>query len=166
MILFLKSYLISILLIIAFVNFSIQHVVPSSKNPGDAARDYCKTFGWKPAAESQHSNIKGVRNAEVGQFPMIAALYAVSTVDGLKESRYFCSGSLISDKFVVTGATCVTRKRYIDSYFVRLGRVSSQFTMTLRLWEFPNDIDFISYHLIFSLLTRLRLTSQMITTQV
>lgn len=123
MILSLKCCLISIFLI-SFVDFSMQNAVPSSKNPGDAAREYCKEFGWKPEVKSQQSKVKGFRAAEIGQFPTIAALYSVNKIDGLKESRYICVGSLISDKFIVTAAHCMKRTRGLEGYFARLGRVS------------------------------------------
>ena len=85
----------------------------------DACEDpdlFCETFGCqrvkpKPASWPAY-------RASVGEFPFAVALSYEKRYDG--EDEFKCNGVLISEKFVVTTAVCITT---LTPKLVRLGKV-------------------------------------------
>ena len=95
-------------------------LVRVNKKPkaGTRARNAC-TDESSRAPDSSKKIVRGLPSA-IGEFPHMAAL---GHFDNNNELDFNCGGALISDKFVLTAAHCVTRRGLVPE-MARLGRVS------------------------------------------
>lgn len=61
----------------------------------------CKSYGKNPSPAVSASRIIGGEMSEIGEFPHFASLGSIDEKDG--QLVFNCGGSLISDRFVITG---------------------------------------------------------------
>ena len=87
---------------------------------GEKSKEYCKKHGVK--ISNLGFNIVGGTDSAVGEFPHAVVLGYNTTEPG--KYVFHCGGSLISEKFVITAAHCLTLKGN-QPEIVRIGRVST-----------------------------------------
>jgi V8-like Glu-specific endopeptidase len=87
--------------------FSVGSLLPSVSNSKKREVNQCKFLGT--------SLVVGGETTKTGEFPHMAAI----GYEELNEIKFDCGGSLISEKFVLTAAHCVRRKK--PPVLVRLG---------------------------------------------
>lgn len=84
------------------------------------SRSYCLSFGAN-ASTAMMNKIVGGEEADVGEFPFMAAI-GYQNLDG--DTDFDCGGAIVSEKFVVTVGHCANLKGK-QPKLVRLGRVST-----------------------------------------
>lgn len=75
---------------------------------GNSAREYCEKNGW---------------NAQYYNTLLYSPMVALFTLDSFNMSQLICGGSLISEKFILTSASCF-HDRQESTFLVRMGSVS------------------------------------------
>lgn len=73
--------------------------------PARKAIRMCKFYGKNPSPAVSTSRIIGGEMAEIGELPHFASLGSIDENDG--QLIFKCGGSLISDRFVITGKALV-----------------------------------------------------------
>ena len=117
------SICLKIIFLVSFVAFSSCSKTLISKretvlNVGQKAKDFYSTHGAQKGLNVVRNS--GQPESLIGEFPYIASI----GYDIKGQTEFRCEGSLISEKFVVTAAHCVNRRRQLP-VTVRLGRVSN-----------------------------------------
>lgn len=93
---------------------------PTRSTAGTRGQQACKKW-INLASVASKLQIIGGKDAEVGEFPHMAALGFYNPAD--KHYQFDCGGSLISERYVLTAAHCIANSANNDLKIVRLGTI-------------------------------------------
>ncbi|XP_063822709.1 phenoloxidase-activating enzyme 1-like isoform X1 [Ostrinia nubilalis] len=95
------------------------------------------------------NKIYGGQRTKTGELPWLALLWYSVQLEATNQLMYLCGGSIINQRYVLTAAHCIARRKYEVLDFVRLGEndISKNIECTGNVCaDPPQDIKVLSVH--------------------